>query len=473
MAKAKAKAIIKVANSAGEMAQVQDRRFEGGEWPISVEIQKEQADTWLQYFSAEYTRRGWSSDGIAQIEARENSGSLTVNSGAQGEAQLAVIWERKRDGPLKVRARSAGVSEFPLDQANEFFQQVNERCAAGAKQPFYQGWMLCYEGLPWRGELWLDQTLRLGPPRRQYEAALYGPRIILVDALVDGIDYADAGAEFKLLLRELSVFLSVVMRRAVRISPNGENGWTWIKNASGKIECDVRSLSYFETDWPRKLPEKGVVLPVPLVTVQRPDVSFLGLGQEEEQRLPNDVIDLWQAFTTLPPDKRRQFLQAGNLYQLALSLTYDDQTTRYTMMVAACEALKPPERQFNEYNIYNVVEGLLGNETAAKLKQQIRPQEVRSEHIHLGRFRGNEFVKHRMMSRYQDRRFYDACDELAQITPTVFIEWLTRGGVYSMPSIIRQKSWRRWLKDHVLTLVSVGVGVGIALGWFLRMLWLG
>src|SRR5262249_11677447 len=149
---------------------------------------------------------------------------------------------------------------------------------------------------------WLDQTLRLGPPRRQYEAALNGPRIILVDALVDGIDYADAGSEFKLLLRELSVFLSVVMHRVVRISPNGENGWTWIKNASGEIECDVRSLGYCETDWPRKLPEKGAVQLVPLVPVQRPDFSFLGLGQEGEQRLPNDVIDLWQAFTTLPPD---------------------------------------------------------------------------------------------------------------------------------------------------------------------------
>jgi hypothetical protein len=301
--------------------------------------------------------------------------------------------------------------------------------------------MLCYDGLPWRGELWLHETLRLGPPRRQYEAALCGPRIILVDALVDGIDYVDAGSEFKLLLRELSVFLSVVMRRAVRISPNGEDGWTWIKNASGKIECDVRSLGYFETDWPRRLPEKGVLQPVSLVPVQRPDFSFLGLGQEEEQRLPNDVIDLWQAFTTLPPDKRRQFLQAGNSYQLALSFGYDDQTTRYTLMVAACEALKPGERQFNEHNIYNVVEVLLDSATAAKLKQQqIRPQAVRNEHIHLGKFRGNEFHKHRMMSSNEDWAFHQACEEAALITPAVLIEWLRPGGVFPMPAVKRRKS---------------------------------
>jgi len=44
MPKRKPRAIIKVADGAGGMAQVQDRRFENGDWPISFEVLKEQAD---------------------------------------------------------------------------------------------------------------------------------------------------------------------------------------------------------------------------------------------------------------------------------------------------------------------------------------------------------------------------------------------------------------------------------------------
>jgi hypothetical protein len=36
MAKAKSKAVIMVADGAGGMAQVQDYRFEQGQWPIGV-----------------------------------------------------------------------------------------------------------------------------------------------------------------------------------------------------------------------------------------------------------------------------------------------------------------------------------------------------------------------------------------------------------------------------------------------------
>ena len=113
MAKAKPKAKIMVADGAGGMVQVQDRRFEAGDWPIRFDVPKEQADTWLRYFNAECERRGWSSSSIGQLEARENSGSITVNTGGAGKPQLAVVWERKRGGPIKVRARSAGVPEFP------------------------------------------------------------------------------------------------------------------------------------------------------------------------------------------------------------------------------------------------------------------------------------------------------------------------------------------------------------------------
>ena len=140
MVRAKSKATIKVPDGTGGMVQVQDRRFEAGEWPIRFEVSKEQADDWLWYLRAECGRHGWSSSGIGQLEARENSGSITVNTGGSGKPQLAVVWERKREGPMKVRARSAGVPEFPITQMEELLEQVNElfqvpRATVSASRP--------------------------------------------------------------------------------------------------------------------------------------------------------------------------------------------------------------------------------------------------------------------------------------------------------------------------------------------------
>src|SRR5216683_1042966 len=181
MVKTKSKATVMVADGAGGMVQVEDRRFKADDWPIRFEVPKEQADIWLRYFYAECEKRGWSSGGIGQLEARENSGSITVNAGDTPKPQLGVVWERKRGGPIKVCARS----EIAVTEAEELFKQVNERCRLGATERFYRRGQLQYEGLAWRGELWLDDTLRLTPPTRQDERALNGPRVILVDALVD------------------------------------------------------------------------------------------------------------------------------------------------------------------------------------------------------------------------------------------------------------------------------------------------
>ena len=134
MAKAKPKAKMMVADGAGGMVQVQDRRFEAGDWPIRLEVSKEQADTWFRYFNAECERRRWSSPSIGQQEARENSGSITVKTGGAGKPELAVVWEWNRGGPIKVRARSAGVPAFSLTQAQELFDQVNERCQSGCTE---------------------------------------------------------------------------------------------------------------------------------------------------------------------------------------------------------------------------------------------------------------------------------------------------------------------------------------------------
>ncbi len=461
------------ADSAGEMTQVQDRRFEKtSDWPVRFEVPKEQADTWLQYFSAECAKRGWSCTSFGQLESKENSGSITVNTGGAEQPQLAVVWERKRGGPIKVQARSGATSEFSLDQANELFRQVNERSRAAATEQFHCGWHLRYEGLPWRGELWLNESLRLGPPSQQDESALIGPRIILVDALVAGIDQLHASAAFGMALRELSAFLTAVMGTNVGVSPNGGRGWTWSTDSSGQVlQCDIRNLGYREERWLTEMPTKGQIQPVPLKAIHRPDFSLQGIdGTQTEIHLPEDIVDLWQAFGRLPPDRRQQFLQVGSMWQLALSLGQEYQTARFAWMVAACEVLKPPEPQFKDHNIYHVAEALLGKPTANLLQEQwFRPQGVRNAHLHRGEFRGSEFVQHVMMSSFQDPTFDQACRVLRQITQAAIIEWLRQNGNFTMLQLTRPRSWQRSVKEHVFLLLpllaGIGIGVGIILGW--------
>jgi len=462
-----------VADGTGGLVEVQDRRFSAACWPIGFDVPAEEADSWMTYLSSEGETRGWSSGGISQIEAKENSGSITFND-RSGQPQMEVVWERTRGGPIKVRARPVGAPQLPLDQANEFIQQVNARSAAGETKQVFQAWHLCYDGLPWRGELWLDDTLWLGPPSRQDERGLFGPRIIIVCQQLQAINTWHAQTSFKVNLRELSVFLSVVLGMAVRVSSNGRRGWTWAPNPNGPPQCDVRNLEYWETELPREMPAKGQVSPVPLVATARPDFSLRCIdGSKTELYLPADVVDLWRAFQGLPEDLRRQFLEVGSMWQLALSLTHEHETARFAFMVAACEALKPRADVYRDHNIYQVIEALLGKSAVDRLQQRaLRPQDVRNAFLHSGELHGSEFLQRAMMSSYQDPTFDEALRELWQIAQAGIVEWLSRGGSFSMPVKSRKPSIRRWLKNYFLTVLVVMAAAclvaGTALGWVFR-----
>jgi hypothetical protein len=164
------------------------------------------------------------------------------------------------------------------------------------------------------------------------------------------------------------------------------------------------------------------------------------------------------------------------MWQLALSLGHEYQTTRFALMVAACEALKPPDSQFRDHNIYHVVEALLGKPVADRLKEQwFRPQDVRNAHLHRGEFRGSEFVEHAMISSFRDPTFDQACRVLYEIAQAAIIEWLRQCGTFRMLPVMRRKSWRRRVKDHALSILpifwGVGIAVGMVLGWLLSSLW--
>ena len=99
--KSKSKAVVLVPDGSGGMRQVQDNRFEQGDWPIRFDVPIDQAEAWLQSLYAECGRRNWHCGGIGQIGERENSGGITVNT--SGGEQLTIIWERKRSGPCNKR----------------------------------------------------------------------------------------------------------------------------------------------------------------------------------------------------------------------------------------------------------------------------------------------------------------------------------------------------------------------------------
>jgi len=472
MTRTKVKAVLMASNGAGGMTQMPDRRFEKAEWPIRLVIEEQkQADTWFKYLSSECTARGWSSGVMAQLDARENSGTCTVTNGtAAGESQLIMIWERERNGPLSLRARTVG--EFPLALAQELIDRVAERCRAGEKERFYLRSQLHYEGLPWKGELWLSDTLRLGPPSKQDETVLIAPRVIIVDAHVDGIDKMDAGAALGVLCRELLTFLSVVLRLNVRLPTSGR-AWTFA-DALRPEQSEIRWLGYGEAGSPTEMPNKGQVRAIPLETVRRPDFSIHGLwADDREFEPPADIADLWKAFSDLDTERRRQFLQVASMWHLAISLGYEYQTTAFVWMVVATEALKPPQPLFRDHNIYDVVEGLLGKRVAAVLRKDgFRPQEVRNAHLHRGEFRGSEFVQHMMMPSFQDPTFDSARRVLTDITQAAIIEWLRRGGVFKLPTRNRGNNWRRWVKGHTMTAAVVAVGLGLVLGWLSHGMWL-
>ena len=473
MAKTKSMATFMVADGSGGLEPIRDRRLEPpGEWPIRFEVGKEQADSWLQYFSAECTPRGWSSGGLVQLEAMENSGSIAVRTGTAGQ-KLAIVWERKCGGRMKVRARSDGGTDFPLDLAREVFEQASVRCQARATDQVYRRGQLFFEGLPWRGECWLDDTIRLGPPSQQDETALIGPRIILIDAVVECVGTGDAAFAFDQKLRELSVFLSVVMGISVRFPDQGRN-WTY---TIGAVDCAVRNLGYWQEENPQQMPAQGTTPPVPLRPLSRPDFAQRGIdGSSNEQSVPKDIAAIWERYRALPPDRRKQFLQAAAKWQQALGHWGAHNTLSFALMVVACEALKPPARQFRDHNIYQIVEALIDKQTADHLQEEsIRAQQVRNAHLHSGEFRSSEFAKRAVMSSYQDPTFDQACRELAPISQAAIIEWLRRDGTFTMPPLQRRKSFRRLMKEHLIAVVATatvaGVMLGIILGSLLQIIY--
>src|SRR2546430_6926516 len=122
MKKRKSRAIIFSRTNDGGMASIEDRRFQPGEWRVRFEVPADEADTWLQHLSAECRKRNWPCSNFAAMEAKENSGTLTVRTDNAQQGELMIVWERPRNGPLRVRARPQDT--FPTSVMEELFERV-------------------------------------------------------------------------------------------------------------------------------------------------------------------------------------------------------------------------------------------------------------------------------------------------------------------------------------------------------------
>jgi hypothetical protein len=434
MAKRKIQSTVYVANGAGGMAPLADLRFDSATWPIHFVIPPGSADHWIAHLEAECSERGWQTGALSQLEAGENSGTIAVSTGIVGASPaLEIVWERSRGGPIEVRARPGGTPALTLDAAQGFLDAVRDRCQAGTTVRLHRRAHLIYEGLPWCGELWLGKDLRLGPPSR-HASWLVAPQVIMVDAMVEGIGWEGVNSTFEVMLRELSIFLSVVVGINVMKEKSGY-AWTYTTDTTGKVtECNLSRLGYWEIDSTSGMPQLGEAQPIPLRPVQRPGIERSGIWPDDvEQQVPQDIADLWQKFTDLPAEQRDHFLRAGNAYQIACSMWPDQRTAYAAFMVVACESLKPAGRHKDKRNIYDVVEDLLGASEAQQLRQlPLNPQGVRDQHLHRGELAGGELVPIILQSHFGDPSFHDTVSVLTRTTRTCLIEWLRRGGRYTL-----------------------------------------
>ncbi len=444
MPRQKSSAQIHVADGGGGVRQVADLRFEAGEWPIALVVSANEAESWMAHLSAEAEERGWNMSSLTQLDAAENSGTLSVHTAnTPSSVTIDIVWERTRGKELRLRARLSGEPLLSLDDARDFINAVSARAHTGKTLRAPRQAYLIYDGLPWRGELWPDDDHRLGPPSKHPDTLL-GQQIIIVDAMVEGIGQQGVSANFQRRLHELRVFLSFVLGLNLELS-KPERGWVFDINAEGRItDCTLRNVGYAELSPQVEFPRRGCAPPVARRHVTRPGLGPYGIWPDmQEQWVPADIESLWETFLRLPTDKREHLLRAGNAYLIAMSMWPDQRTAYAAFLVVACEALKPTGNRYDWMNVYDVIASLMSPSDARRLRElSVHPQRVRSEHVHRGELVAGELLPMLMQNHFKDPSFDGMLSALSAISRICLIEWLRRAGIYKVVRMLRAKPAR-------------------------------
>jgi len=287
--------------------------------------------------------------------------------------------------------------------------------------------ILAYSGLPWRGELRLDEDHRIGPPSKHPDYLL-GPQVFIVDAMIDGIGQKGINARFQTFVHELRVFLGFML--GLDAKPHKmEDAWVPEIDAKGIVtDCTLRPVGYVELSAPPGFPPLGSAPPIERRDVLRPGLGTFGITADmTEQWVPADIQQLWSTFARLPSAKRDHLMRAGNAYLTARAMWPDQRTAYATFLVVACEALKPTGRRYNKMNVYGVIEMLVGQGEAERLRElSDHPQRVRSNLVHRGQLAAGELGPLLLDDYFVDPSFDEMLRELSSVTCVCLIEWLRR-----------------------------------------------
>ncbi len=426
-------AIIQVADGKGGLVALSDHRSSPNGWQHTLEVDAGTAQALMAHLNAEVTNRGGTTAGLTQLGAAQTSGALTLRFPALPTSEVVTIeiaWDKPRDGGLNLRARAAESTVTARTFCDDFFSALQDRLRNNPMDRGYRRFWLVYEGLPWRGELWLEPDLRLASPSR-FPPALLGRQVVLVDALTDGIGQSGVTTNFHLRLRELRLVLSPIL--GIHLQAQWANEWVPQINEQHQLtDCRLGPVGYTELDHPAAMPAPGNAPAVVFEDVARPGLGRHGIGTDDTAvRIPSDVTSLWQAFRALSEDQRTQYLNACNAYAIAQSLWPDQRTAYSAFLVVACEALKPTGKRFDKARLYDVVASLIDVDTAEALRQLKRaPQTVRSNHLHRGVLAAEDLTGLMATDPFQDPSFDEMLTTLAQVTRICLIEWLRRGGRY-------------------------------------------
>jgi len=447
MAKERAGARISVADGAGGLREVEDHRFDDTHWPVELRVEADDAQAWIAHVTAEAEARGWSSASYGQLEAAQNSGSLTLHltPGSAGPT-IDVAWEKKREAHLDVRVRPGGEPPPALALVQEFVDAVNARVRDRQTDTKHHRAVLLYDGLHWTGELWLTETLRLGPPSR-FAPALNSTQAVIVDAQASGIGWQGVLADFHRLLREVRLVLSPLLGVHLTLEGGGQ-GWVPEFDEKHQLsDCRMRATGYWEGWLPGGFPSMGAAPPIERISM-REELARLGIPATQRAiRVPDEVESLWHAFGALPDPLKQQFLNACNAFSIASDLWPDQRTACAAFLVVTCEALKPAGRRYRSANVYDVIASLVGEAFATDLRgHAVSPQKTRSEHFHRGVLVADDLPNMLFGDPFSDPSFDAMLRELWRAARICLVEWLSRGGRYQFVRLTRETRWQRWRK---------------------------
>jgi hypothetical protein len=425
---------IYLADGSGELTKVIDRRQDEASWAEEVVIAPERADEWKAHVIAECEERDWSWAESSELSAGGNSGSLTIRLVPGSNAPCIVVtWERQRGAALVGRAWEDGEPRPPRGTASSFLEDIDARIASRKTTTDRRRVLLAYHGLPWRGELVLQEGLRLGPASK-FGDTLIGPQIIVVDLEVQGIGRSGVTAEVERLIRALRIFLALVLRINSRQSELKYEWVTEVDAQAQKLASSIKLVGYVEETNAPPAFSTTVSRSIERRAVSRPGLGPVGITTDmTEMWVPEDTEQLWARLVALSSDRRQQFLQAGNAFLVGQFLWPEQRTAFAAFVVMACEALKPSGRAFDKMNLYDVVASLLSRREAEALRKRDRlhPQGVRSALVHRGELEDRELSPRILHDSFGDPSFDEMLRHLTTVVRICFIEWLRKGGNYT------------------------------------------